>query len=449
MPATITEPARTVPIADEVDLCVVGGSCTGVFAAVRAARLGLRVALIERESQFGGMATTAQVTHWHRIDDVERSRTIIAGLTGEILDRLDHRRALFHNDGDRIAFKFNPAVLACELDDLVASEERIRPFLCSVCSTILQDDDGRISTIVIEDRSGRRAIRARQFIDASGDAVLVRAAGLGADKGDVLQPASYQVTAEGLQPLNKRGIWDVVRHLKDRYGFPESNPWDDILAGCEHAGNVFGARMHGIDASDPDQLTQALMRGRRHASNYLAMIREGFGEDADGVQLVAVAQALGVRETWHPRCQHRITRDELLSGTRYADAIANGTYPVDVHAPHGTSLLYLDGRESFTQPGGELTWKRWRDEGTPTPPCYHIPYRSLVPVGTTNLLVAGRLMDADQEAFGALRVMVTCNQTGEAAGVAAAIACERGCNVDSVPTDQLRRQLADGGSVMV
>ncbi|MCC5788254.1 MAG: FAD-dependent oxidoreductase [Opitutales bacterium] len=54
---TIQEPSRDLPIISEVDVCVLGGSCTGVFAAVRAARRGLRVAIVEKSNRFGGVAT--------------------------------------------------------------------------------------------------------------------------------------------------------------------------------------------------------------------------------------------------------------------------------------------------------------------------------------------------------------------------------------------------------
>ena len=65
----IAEPARATPVCHEADLCVVGGSCTGVFAAVRAARLGLSVAVIEQNTVLGGMAVAAQVNEWHSIND--------------------------------------------------------------------------------------------------------------------------------------------------------------------------------------------------------------------------------------------------------------------------------------------------------------------------------------------------------------------------------------------
>jgi flavin-dependent dehydrogenase len=95
--ATLHEPARDIPVIHEADVCVLGGSCTGLFAAVRAARLGARVAIVEKDNCFGGIATTALVNVWHSLWDTEGKRQIIAGLTGEVIDRLDRRGALWRN----------------------------------------------------------------------------------------------------------------------------------------------------------------------------------------------------------------------------------------------------------------------------------------------------------------------------------------------------------------
>jgi hypothetical protein len=78
-----------------------------------------------------------------------------------------------------------------------------------------------------------------------------------------------------------------------------------------------------------------------------------------------------------------------------------------------------------------------------------VPYRSLVPRDAENVLVAGRVLDADREAFGGVRVMVNMNQTGEAAGVAAALAVKHGWDVAGVDVQALRRELANGGSIFI
>lgn len=88
---TIVEPARDIPVIYEADVCVLGGSCTGVFAAVRAARLGARVALVEKQNAFGGVAASGLVNIWHSIYDNEKQQKIISGLSEEVLNRLKRR----------------------------------------------------------------------------------------------------------------------------------------------------------------------------------------------------------------------------------------------------------------------------------------------------------------------------------------------------------------------
>ena len=451
---TLTEPARSIPVAHEADLCVVGGGCTGVFAAIRAARLGLRVALVEQRTLFGGNAAAAWVTHWHSTYDTAAEHKIIGGLLDEVVAGLRRDDAIAEFEpSQKTQYKFSPAMMACQLDEMVRGEKNIRPFLQAHGVAAVMRDAQTIDAAVIEDKSGRRAIRAAYFIDASGDGDLLRHAAFDAEQHQPMQPWSYQALFSGLDRMIARtGEPDIHRaivELGEKYDFPvENNPWIDPLPPGPDLHNVFGSRIAGLDASDGDQLTASYLEGRRLARAYLRMIRESFGEDAADVGLAAVAPGLGVRETWHARCLHRLTRDEVLSGVAFDDAIAQGTYPVDVHDAEGVRLMYLDGRQRIKPHGSPPRWSRWRDEASPTPPAYQIPYRCLVPRRSRNLLVAGRLTDADREAYGAIRVMVNCNQLGEAAGVACALARDAGLDVASVPPAELRDALKAGGSAL-
>lgn len=447
--ASITEPARSTPLCHEADLCVVGGSCTGVFAAVRAARLGLSVALVEQNTLLGGMAVAAQVNEWHSVNDTTGTRRIIGGLTLEVVERLRRRGVLQEiSPVHRGQFRFNSAELALELDELVRAH-RIRVFLAARCVAAVREG-ARVTAAIIEDRSGRRAISARCFVDASGDGNLLRNAGFAADKPVVLQPVNLQAIVAGFDALPHPPAWpDLQPHLA-AHAYPEANsrPWFFPVPGAPALRNLFGARLNGIDASDADAHTAALFEGRRLHRAYLD-IAQTHTAAAAPLPVVAWAHALGVRETWHARCRHRLAGDEILRGHVFSDSIAQGTYPVDIHSAEGTILRYLDGREEVVPKTGATFWRRWNPEGSPVPACYHIPYCSLLPLGADNLLVAGRLLDADPEAFGGVRVMVNMNQTGEAAGVAAALACRSGSSFSAVSITSLRAELNAGGSLLL
>ena len=458
--SVILEPARSTPVAWEGDLCVVGGSCTGVFAAVRAARLGLSVAIVEQTTVWGGMATAAQVNEWHSLRDAFHENDIIGGLTREVVERMracgDLREAAAR---ERCQFRFNPAGMVLALDDLIRERPpgggRIRPFLGARCVAAAGGDAGAersITAVVIEDKSGRRALRASYFVDATGDADLLRHAGFAARKPSRLQPATLQALVSGLdeaarksgRPLHK--IWPAIRDLARDAGYPLENsaPWFMEYPGVDGVMNVFGPRMHGVDGSDADALTGALMEGRRFHHALLELIERRFGARA---RIAAWPHALGIRETWHARCRHELSGEELLDGVAFDDSIACGTYPVDIHSPEGTSLYYLDGVTETVARDGGFRRGRWRAAEL-TPACYHIPLRSLLPEGSSNLIVAGRALDADERAFGAVRVMVNMNQTGEAAGTACALARRDGTPLEQVPPEAVREALCNGGSLL-
>ncbi len=442
--STVKEPARTLPVALETDVCVVGGSCTGVFAAVTAARLGARVALIENQGFLGGVATAGLVNVWHSLYDITGERQIIAGLTQETLERLGRRQAVVVRDRkDASVYAYmNTEELKIELDELVA-EARVIPFLHTrFCAAIM--DGPRLTAAVIEDKSGRRAIRAGMFIDATGDGDVLVRAGLPVRVADVLQPPTTCAIIQGCGELKRadpafhleKAVFDPNHPRGLRHAFGWSAP---VVRGKDLTMAAI-TRVAGVNCADAADLTRAEIEGRRQVRSMLDVLRDR--PAGDQVSLVGLAATIGIRETRHAVCLHQITEMELLHGTPAADVIGCGSYRVDVHhnGRPGITFRYLDGREEVMEDGG---WRsgRWCPPGTATATYYQIPYRALVPQGAVNLLAAGRMLDADPGAYGALRVMVNCNQTGEAAGAAAWTALQRNCGVAEVPVTEVQSAL--------
>ncbi len=452
MPASIEEPARSVPVAEDADLCVIGGSCTGVFAAVAAARLGLRVALVEACGCFGGMATAGLVVVWHKLVDTERKREIIAGLTAEVLERLKHRNAVAGHGGDQANFAFNPEELKIELDRLV-TEAGVRPFLhCRFVAPVMEG--GRVTAAIVEDKSGRRAIRARTFVDATGDGDLLVRAGFETRKLDDLQPPTTCPVFFGLEKIREQHSDFRLAKVVFDPAYPQALPrgflWTAPMVGLPDCTMVAGTRVSGADCSEADELTRAEIEGRRQTRAMADVLREHF-PGGDKVVLERLPACIGIRETRHAECVHQLSMDDVLSGRRFEDAIGNGSYPVDVHhsSKPGITFHDLDGRTRYVVPGQPAQEGRWRDEQDENPTFYQIPYRSLVPRGAENMLAAGRLMDADRHAYGAIRVMVNCNQTGQAAGVASALAVQAGVSVGEVDPQELRTALKQQGAAVL
>ncbi|MET3872770.1 hypothetical protein J3R74_002640 [Puniceicoccus vermicola] len=396
------------------------------------------------------MATAAQVNEWHSTWDVLGERRIIGGLTLELIERLKLRSAVEElRPILRGEFRFNSAELAGELET-IAVEHSIRLFLLARCVSA-KLDDGKLDAAIIEDASGRRAIRARYYIDASGDGSLLQAGGFSVSRPEHLQPVNLQALVAGVADVDAKKYWEAMKHLLTKYGYPSDNsaPWYFTYPGAPDLRNLFGTRLNGIDAADADAYTAALIEGRRLHRAYIDMLRAVLPPDVEIPSIVAWAQMLGVRQTRHAICQHRLSGQELLACTHFSDSIAQGTYPVDIHSSSGTILRYLDGREERISRSGKVTHAFWHHDAENRNRYYTIPYRSLIPVNSRNLLVAGRLLDADQDAFGAVRVMVNLNQTGEAAGTAVALACKADADVDEVSGEQLKEMLKLNGSLLM
>jgi hypothetical protein len=204
------------------------------------------------------------------------------------------------------------------------------------------------------------------------------------------------------------------------------------------------------DCSTAEGFARAEIEGRRQVRAIQDIVRR----HAPGARLSlqTLPARIGIRETRHVRCLHRLTGEEVLHGVSFPDAIANGSYRVDIHHRDkpGITFRYLDGRETYVRPGYAEVNSRWRPESAENPTFYQIPYRSLVPDGPFgNVLAAGRFIDADEQAHAAIRVMVNMNQTGEAAGTAAFLALKHGIESREVDPAELRGILAEGGSLML
>jgi len=143
----------------------------------------------------------------------------------------------------------------------------------------------------------------------------------------------------------------------------------------------------------------------------------------EGLAIVALAAHAGLRDSCHIDSLYRTTTDDILYGRHFDDVIARGSYRVDIHEGAGITFKYLDGHFERTysdEKGHHYETGRWREDDGKMPTWYEIPYRSIVPKGAENVLAPGRILDCERDAYGACRVMVNCNQMGEAAGRAAA-----------------------------
>lgn len=440
-------PEQSVPVIARADICVIGGSCSGVFAAVRAARLGAKVVLVEKQNRFGGVAVNAMVSIWHSLLDTGYRNQIIAGMTQEVLDRLQKRNAVTFKLNNPSSYAvLNTEELAIELDRLV-EEAGVVPMLHTLFSQPYYRD-GKPAGVVVDNKSGRGVVMADYFIDASGDADLCHRCGFTSWRPEHLQPPTTCARFSGWEFPDGFDLGAAVRKHAAAYRLPEGFIWGaNVPESTIYM--LAGTRVFACDCAQGAELTAAEIEGRRQVRAIMDLLREQYGIATPVLQ--ALPSSIGIRETRHITGRYRLTGADLLHGVRFDDAIANGTYRVDIHLQDRPGIIfrYLDGKEVYACPGRPNEIGRWREELPNDPEFYQIPLRSLIPQEAVNIITAGRMIDADREAFGAVRVMVNLNQTGEAAGVTAALALASGASIAEIPAAEVRKKLSEGGSSII
>ena len=445
----ITEPEKKIAVTEEADLCVIGGSCTGVFAAVRAARLGLKVVLLEKNNVLGGTAVTGLVNIWHSLHDTDGREQVIAGLTHETVERLKKRNAVNVSDDPSSAYSFNPFELAFILDEYVR-ENKIRIMLHTAYTAVVKD--GRsVDAVIIENIEGRFAIKAKFFIDASGDGRVAKDLGITSYTNKTIQPPTACFYIQG--DTNGLDIGTLVREHCKEFGLEDDWGWSKHLYGSKDIAMRADTHVFGLRLDCADDLTLAETEGRRMADAFASLIRKYSGRD-ETYPIVGLCSHIGTRETLHYQTRFKADERSLLLGKRYDAPVMNGTYRVDIHHSEdmGITFRYLDGREDTFY--GRNTRKisgNWRERenisGEPAK-YYQIPFEILVVDGYDNFIPVGRMINADEGSFGALRVMVNLNQLGESAGVAAYLCVNEGKSVADIEYKKVTKLLREGGSAL-
>ena len=443
-------PAEKLPVAEEADICVVGGSCTGVFAAIRAAKLGAKVVIIESQNRFGGAATCGLVCMWHSLFDITGEKQIIGGLTFETMKRLERKNAIqpFRNEHGLRHIAFNSEELTLELDAMVTEQKRIRPLFHTFYSRPLPDGEGRIKGIVAENKSGRFVVEAQVFIDATGDGLLCRDAGIPMLRPASPQPPSACAKIENFRRMKDLKLKELIEENRSRFpDLPCGYYWGCDIPGSEHTYMFSGTRIMNCNCMDANEITEAELESRRQLRALMDLFRTSYPDAA--VSLQALPSTIGIRESCHITSIGPLKGAEMLADTKYPDTIGRGTYPVDIPGNTDDSITFwhLTGERKTFRSAALIREDRWLPEGKVLP-YYRIPLSSLIPAGSRNLIAAGRMLDADPEAFGAVRVMVNLNQCGEAAGVAAWCSLQNKTDLPKVNAQEVRNLLNNGGSLV-
>jgi hypothetical protein len=439
----IEEPARQTPILGETDVLVVGGGPGGLAAALGAARQGARVMLVERYGCFGGVIAQAMVgtIAWYRTTD----QTVDAGGIGTEFERrakamnasleVNHYQVL-----DTEVFKF--------IADQMIQEAGIVPLLhTQIVDVVLED--GAITGVVTESKSGRQAILAKRVIDATGDGDLAARAGapFRIDPKEELEGATVNFGCSGID-LEKFLTYILknpssIADWGDASGEKESaefstyirEPFDKAKEAGEipadvrmesywgsftDAGeipNMNAIHMAGIDSTDVWDLTRGEIEGRQRVMWAVAALKK-YAPGFEKARLRTIGASLGCRESRKILGAYDLTEHDVLNQAEFDDTI--GIFPE-----------FLDGNGIAIMPS--------------TGRYFQVPFRITVPKKVENLLVAGRCVAGDKVSHAATRQMMCCTVTGQGAGVASAISLEAGVPSREVDIARVQEALRKQG----
>ncbi len=427
---------RRIPVRHEVDVFVAGGGPAGVAAAIAAARQGARVLLAERNACLGGMGTAGRLPLFMPFTD--GVNMLAGGVGAEVQSRLEESGGT--GPGSNVTIRAE--VLKRVYDEMVLDANV--DFVFETNLIAVEGDGERVNLAVLAAKSGIYAVKARLFLDCTGDGDLAAWAGAPFEKGDdegrmmagtlcsLWADVDWEAAYQGGRPSDESRLEDAFR---DGVFTHEDRHLPGMFRVGRHTdgGNI--GHTFGLDSTDERSITQALLWGRKSLVEYERYYKE-YLKGFEQMELVATASQIGARESRRILGDYVLNLDDFRSRAVFPDEIGRYSYPVDIHAAKPDLASYQQYADDFKN----LRYGKGES--------YGIPYRCLVPRQLANVLVAGRCVSTDRYLQSSIRVMPGCFITGQAIGVAAAIAVQRGCDTRGVPVAELQRRLKETGAYL-
>ena len=450
--AYYTEPARRLPVINDVDVLVAGGGTGGVFAALAAAREGVKTALVEWKGYTGGIAVeggTALHSYynlWKGFPGVEK-RQLVKGIPEEFIQRLyteggtaGHCEMDRYYDYDSVCTAIDTEIYKRVTLEMLA-EAGVEIYLNTMLVDAIKEGD-RVTGAVIESRSGREVIRAKAFVDCTGYGDLAARAG-----ADFTEPNDYAV-------VNSMGVGGVdIEKFRD---FLEANGGLGQLSHGRRSGRenqiirLGGKGEHfppafqeatkaigmscvtttvwddyfmfikinfkmAVSPTDRDAVTQAEIELRKRMSRGIEIFRE-FVPGCEKAFIARTSPQITIRRARCIACDYDISREDVLEARHFDDDVF--AYGFMDYAPR----LQVKG-------GGS----------------YGVPYRALCVKGIDNLYATGMMITSDHDAHMSTRNTVSCMGHGQAAGTAGALIAADRIGSRALPYGRLRTALLKGG----
>ncbi len=392
----VSEPARDIPVIAETDVLVIGGGPAGIAAAVSASRAGASTILVERYNHLGGLWTGGLVLpllSTHAVDQSRTRRKVIYGIGDEIAQRLKNMDMAIHEINPIV----DPEAAKYVLEVMIRDSGVDMLYHCWASNVLVENK--KIKAVFLESKSGRVAILPKMVIDCTGDGDILHLA------GENFTNLKYHI---GL--VHRLGNIDRVDETKP--GFEKRNIGEPTPIPSVNWVNMYGEEdQDGIDLRTLSRLQQ---KYRIDIWERTEKIKSTPGYEQ--VYLLDTASQLGVRASRILDGEYTLTLEDSMTYKKFEDCIGiSGAW---------TSMLY-QGKKIPPE-------KR---------PLWQIPYRSLLPRKTDNLLVAGRCFSFEEKLVEDTRIIGTCLVTGHGAGAAAAVAAASKTTAGNVDINRVQALL--------
>lgn len=449
---------------------VVGGGIAGISAALSAAKRGAHVLLISSEGNVGGDACTGMPILGTYSSGGEKC---VGGILDELLEICKQISGGYI--GPVCDFRtvyglcVNPEAMRLAIL-LLLKKYNVDLLLNSIVSDV-EANNGTVKAVNVVCGNGeKRIIECRNIIDATGSGNIVKMVGgkvLYGDENGNMQPVSLIFRMAGVSfkcllefikehpeeaLLAENPVLEKDRKKAAQLLYQNGFPYVALSAGGQLLGKAIttsemypctamfmtpslmqtgeicinSTRIANLNALEPDIASKAVLdlaEQLKTAIRFLNQRVPGF----ENAVLSSVASRLGVRETGRIVGEYELKQDDVIHGEKFSSAIGQGTHHVDIHGA-GVSQVRIPVENGAA---------------------YDIPFECLLPQGVKNVIVAGRCISSDRGANGSVRVMGSCMVTGQAAGLASAIATEQGIeDFRDIDIEHLRENLREQGVIL-